>query len=82
LSLLLLCIQIAKLAAAAAQAGSSHRKLDQPLFQGYPVSFMWQQIMKETSSLDVRRPVSDIVSFAPVLGIEQPTLTAAVEGVI
>jgi hypothetical protein len=69
---LLLLLQIAKVAAAA-QAGVSHRELKQLLSEGYPISFLWQQIMREMSSLYVRRPVSGPVIFVPLLlvGIEQ-----------
>jgi hypothetical protein len=59
-------------AAATAQAADTHRELNQPLYQGHPASFLWQQIMKETSSGDVRLPVSSSVDHVPVLGIEQP----------
>jgi hypothetical protein len=78
---LLLRMQIAKVAAAV-QERNMQREQRELLFQGYPVTFLWQQIMRETFSSDVRRSVSDSVSFAPVLGIEQPTRTAVAEAAI
>ena len=59
-------------AAATAQAADTHRELNQQQFQGHPASFLWSEIMREPSNLDVRRPVSGSVEYVPMLGIEQP----------
>jgi hypothetical protein len=54
------------------QQQQQQREVRLPLFEGYPSSFLWWHIMRETSTYDARRPVSGIVlGSVPILGIEQ-----------
>jgi hypothetical protein len=57
----------------ASSSSSKHKNSESklPSFEGHPTSSLWFEIMKETTSNVVRRPVSGDMSSIAVLGIEQ-----------